>query len=72
MGKRSISGYDTAPAALPRPRAFVVQLASDAVPADGSLRGRVVHLASGEAALFESITELLRFFEAAIRQAEDG
>lgn len=72
MKERSTPTYQNAPVALPRPRAFVVQLASDAAPADGSLRGRAVHIASGEAAPFESIAELLRFLEAAIAQAEDG
>ena len=67
-----ISGHDTTPAALPRPRAFVVQLAANAQPADGSVRGRAVHIASGEAAPFENITELLRFLAAAIARAEDG
>jgi hypothetical protein len=50
----------------------VVQLASDAAPANGSLRGQAVHIASGEVAPFESIAELLRFLEAAIAQAEEG
>ena len=72
MKERSTPTYQDAPVALPRPRAFVVQLASDAAPANGSLRGRAVHIASGEAAPFESIAELLRFLEAAIAQAENG
>ena len=72
MKERSKSAYETAPAALPRSRAFVVHLASDAAPADGSLRGRAVHIASGEAAPFESLAELLSFLHAAIAQAEDG
>ena len=72
MMDRSKSAYETAPAALPRPRAFVVHLASDAAPADGSLRGRAVHIASGEAAPFESLAELLCFLHAAIAQAEEG
>lgn len=72
MKQRSTSERDTSPALLPRPRAFVVQLTSDARPTDGRLRGRAIHLASGEAAPFESVSELLRFLEAAIAQAEDG
>jgi hypothetical protein len=72
LKERSKSAYETAPAALPRPRAFVVHLASDAAPATGSLRGRAVHIASGDAAPFESLAELLRFLDAAIAQAEDG
>jgi len=72
LKERSKSADETAPPALPRPRAFVVHLASDAAPPDGSLRGRAVHIASGEAAPFESLAELLRFLHAAIAQAEDG
>lgn len=59
-------------AALPRPRAFVIQLASDAAPEGGHVRGRAVHIVSGEAAPFESVAELLRFLDAAIARAEDG
>ena len=72
LKERSKSAYETAPAVLPPPRAFVVHLDSDAAPADGRLRGRAVHIASGEAAPFESLPELLRFLHAAIAQAEDG
>lgn len=72
MKEHSKSTYETAPAALPRPRAFVVHLTSDAAPADGRLRGRAVHIASAEAAPFESLAEPLRFLHAAIAQAEDG
>jgi hypothetical protein len=72
LEERSKSAYEGAPSALPRPRAFVVHLASDAAPATGSVRGRAVHIASGEAAPFESLAELLRFLDAAIGQAEDG
>jgi hypothetical protein len=63
---------EAAPTVLPRPRAFVIQLASDAAPEDGRVRGRAVHIVSGEAAPFESITELLRFLQATIARAEDG
>lgn len=59
------------PAALPRQRAFVLQLASDVDPATG-LRGRVVHIASGGAARFEDVTDLLRFVEASVTAAENA
>ena len=63
---------EAAATVLPRPRAFVIQLASDAAPEGGHVRGRAVHIASGEAAPFESVAELLRFLESAIARAEDG
>jgi len=61
---------DGAVATLPRPRSFVVQLAADASPTAGAIRGRAVHIASGDAASFESMTELLRFLGASIARAE--
>lgn len=51
------------PLALPHQRAFLVQLAVDAVPAAGALRGRAVHIRSGEAVPFENVAELLRFLD---------
>src|SRR5262245_3999957 len=46
---------------LPRDRAFVVQLSSDAEATVERLRGRVEHVRSGEAAHFESVEDLLAF-----------
>jgi hypothetical protein len=46
-------------AALPIERAFVVQLRTDADLARGVVRGRVEHVVSGAAALFESVEELV-------------
>jgi hypothetical protein len=46
-------------AALPAERAFVVQLRADADPARGAVSGRVEHLVSGAAALFESVEQLV-------------
>jgi hypothetical protein len=46
-------------AALPAARAFVVQLRADADLERGVLRGRLEHLTSGVAAVFESAEELV-------------
>lgn len=54
---------------LPQERAFLLQLAIDAVPAAGTVRGRAVHIRSGEAVPFESIDELLRFLDLQVRPA---
>jgi hypothetical protein len=47
-------------AALPRGRAFVVQLSADADPRQGRLSGRLVHLESGDASRFHDLEHLLR------------
>lgn len=47
-------------------RAFVVQLRSDADPAKGVVRGRVEHVASSRAAVFECLADLARFFAEAV------
>lgn len=47
--------------ALPRERAFVIQLASGADPAGGVFVGRAVHIESGEAVPFGDAEELFRF-----------
>ncbi len=61
------------PAGLPQRRAFVLQLADDADPKAGALKGRAVHIDSGESAPFDSIAELLRFLEAQLAWVErDG
>ena len=57
-----------AAAALPRQRAFVLQLAVDAVPGSGPLRGRVVHIDSSEAATFESAGELYTFLQSVLER----
>jgi hypothetical protein len=46
-------------AALPADRAFVVQLRADADVARGVVSGRVEHVSSGVAALFESVEQLV-------------
>ena len=55
--------------ALPHQRAFLLQLAIDAVPADGALRGRAVHIGSGEAVPFENVAELCRFLDTQLQPA---
>lgn len=42
--------------------AFVVQFLADADPAGGTCGGRVEHVASGQAAHFQSKEELIQFF----------
>jgi hypothetical protein len=59
-----------APAGLPPRRAFVLQLAGDAAPGVGALKGRAVHIDSGESAPFDDVAELLRFLEAQLAWAE--
>jgi hypothetical protein len=51
----------------------VVQLAADAAPPDGPIRGRAIHIVSGDAASFDSMAELLGFLGVAIaRHERDG
>jgi hypothetical protein len=59
-----------APAGLPQRRAFVLQLADDADPSAGRLKGRAVHIDSGESAPFDDIAELLRFLESQVAWIE--
>jgi hypothetical protein len=61
-----------APSGLPQRRAFVLQLADDADPATGALKGRAVHIDTGESALFDDIGELLRFLESQLAWVERG
>jgi hypothetical protein len=58
------------PAGLPQRRAFVLQLADDAEPGAGALKGRAVHIDSGESAPFDDIGELLRFLESQLAWVE--
>jgi hypothetical protein len=64
-----------APPGLPQRRAFVLQLADDAEPKAGALKGRAVHIDSGESAPFDDLDELLRFLEtqlAWVERTDDG
>ena len=46
-------------ATLPADRAFVVQLRADADLNAGTVTGRIEHVSSGAAALFDSVEELI-------------
>jgi hypothetical protein len=46
-------------AALPAERAFVVQLRADADLTRGAISGRIEHVVSGTAALFDSMEQLI-------------
>ena len=54
------------PAALPFERAFVVQLRGDVDIAGGAVRGRIEHLSSGAAAVFDSVEELVAWMRNAL------
>jgi hypothetical protein len=56
--------------ALPPSRAFVVQFADGAVPAEGVFTGRIEHIDSGRSRRFASLDELTVFVAEAIAQAE--
>jgi hypothetical protein len=65
-----VQGTDALAAAVleyPSARSFVVQLRTDADPANGVVCGRVEHVASSRAASFDSLADLARFFSEAIR-----
>jgi hypothetical protein len=51
----------------PSERSFVVQLRSDADPAKGVVCGRVEHVVSSRAAVFDSLSDLARFFSDSVR-----
>jgi len=55
-------------AQLPREGAFVVQLAAHSRVEHGRWRGRVEHVASGQAVAFESIDDLQAFVVAVLGQ----
>jgi hypothetical protein len=51
---------------LPTERAFVVQLRTDADFASGTVTGRIEHVSSGAAALFDSVEQLIAWMRAAV------
>jgi hypothetical protein len=65
-----VQGTDALAAVLeyPSARSFVVQLRTDADPANSIVCGRVEHVASSRAASFDSLADLARFFSEAIRR----
>jgi hypothetical protein len=64
---RTTTGQPAAPL-LPSNRAFVVQFAAETLDESG-VRGRVEHVASGEATRFDSWTRLQGFIEGRLRDA---
>jgi hypothetical protein len=53
-------------------RAFVVQLRADADPGGGAVSGRVEHVSTGTAALFDSVEVLLEFMREVVRTPPPG
>jgi hypothetical protein len=61
-----VTSDDQPRASLPAERAFVVQLRADADPGRGAVSGRIEHVSSGTAALFDSVDELIAWMHGAI------
>ena len=55
---------------LPRDRAFVVQLSAQAVGTPEGFRGRVEHVASGQATHFHTIEACLAFMARVLRERQ--
>ena len=55
-------------ATLPADRAFVVQLRADTDFDGGPVTGRVEHVSSGAAALFDSVEELIAWMRDAVQR----
>jgi len=53
-------------ASLPTERAFVVQLRADADFGSGTVTGRIEHVSSGAAALFDSVEQLVAWMRDAV------
>jgi hypothetical protein len=53
---------------LPADRAFVVQLRGDVDLARGIIRGRIEHVVSGTAALFDSVEQLVGYMHDAVAE----
>ena len=51
---------------LPVERAFVVQLRADADFANGPVTGRIEHVSSGAAGLFDSVEQLIAWMHATV------
>jgi len=65
--KRTSAPTDEGPRApLPAERAFVVQLRADADLTNGTVSGRIEHVRSGAAALFESVDQLIAWMRYAV------
>ena len=55
---------------LPRDRAFVVQLTAQAAGTPEGFRGRVEHVASGQATHFHTVAECLAFMARVLRERQ--
>ena len=62
----SLTTRPGARAPLPVERAFVIQLRADADPGNGAMSGRIEHVSSGAAALFDSVEQLVAWMQHAI------
>jgi hypothetical protein len=56
-------------APLPAERAFVVQLRADADLGSGAITGRIEHVSSGAAALFDSVEQLIAWMRDAVARS---
>ena len=63
-----MSSADHPPSPLSVQRAFVVQFRQEANPAQGRCAGRVEHVASGQAAWFDTIDDLMAFITRVLDQ----
>jgi hypothetical protein len=70
--KATVQSEAPSRAALPAERAFVVQLRADADPARGVVSGRIEHIVSGTAALFESVEQLVDWIRDAVARLAES
>ncbi len=61
---------DDEPRTLPTNRAFVLQFRQFADLKQGRVEGRIEHIASGQASLFESLEEMVTFLEGIVSSAQ--
>lgn len=54
---------------LPAERAFVIQLRADADFDSGAVSGRIEHVSSGAAGLFDSVEQVIAWMRAAVDRA---
>ena len=64
--RTSAPAHEGPRAPLPAERAFVVQLRADADLTTGAVSGRIEHVRSGAAALFESVDQLIAWMRQAV------
>ena len=56
---------------LPTNRAFVVQFKSDSTDSENGLKGRIEHIATGNAHYFASAEELCRILRSSLREQQE-